>query len=149
VFIGGQDVASTTDFAESAAALATAPPPANEQEAARAEWMPLGTFAVSTGKQDTEPSRVVQLAVTKDGIIGGTLFNYQTDQTVSVQGRVDKETQRVAIRLGESEQMVLETGLYNLTQDEVPVMIHFGKDRTENYLLVRLENDDKTSETPK
>jgi hypothetical protein len=120
------------------------PPPANDEEAAKAEWMPLGTFAVSTNNRDTEPTRVMQLAVTKDGIIGGTLFNYQTDQAVSVQGRVDKDTQRVAIRLGESEDIILETGMYNLTQDEAAVMIHFGKGKTENYLLVRLHNEQKT-----
>jgi len=26
-----------------------------------------------------------------------------------------------------------------LTQEEAPVLIHFGAERTENYLLVRLE----------
>src|SRR4029078_3939735 len=65
VYVGGQQVASATDFAESAAALATVPPPATEEEAAKAEWMPLGTFAVSTGQKDVEPSRVVQLRVTQ------------------------------------------------------------------------------------
>ena len=31
--------------------------------------MALGTFALSEGEQDTDPKRVVQLAVDKDGII--------------------------------------------------------------------------------
>jgi hypothetical protein len=143
VYIGGQQVASTKDYAESAAVLATVPPPKDEKEAAATEWMPLGTFALSTGEKDTEPTRVVQLAVSKDGIVAGTLFNYQTDQSAAIQGKVDKETQRVAFRLGENEEVVAETGMYNLTQDEVPVLVHFGTNKTERYLFVRLQNEEE------
>ena len=142
VYVGGQQVASSGDFAQSAAALATVDPPKDEEQAAAVEWMPLGTFAMSTGEKDTEPTRVIQLAVTKDGIIGGTLFNYQTDQTVTIQGRVDKATQRVAFRVGENDNLVAETGMYNLTKDEVPVLVHFGTGKTENFLFIRLSNDE-------
>ena len=31
---------------------------------------------------------------------------------------------------------------YNLTKDEAPALIHFGSDRTEQWLLVRLKNPD-------
>ena len=101
--------------------------------------MPLGTFAVSTNEQDVEPSHVVQLAVSKKGIVSGTLHNIDTDQCQTIQGQVDKDTQRVAFRIGESDSIVADTGLYNLTQEEAPVLIHFGTERTENYLLVRLD----------
>jgi hypothetical protein len=141
VYINGQQVASAEEFAESAAALATVDPPASQEEAENSDWLPLGTFAVSTGEKDTEPNRVVQIAVNKQGIIAGTLYNYDTDKAVAVQGQVDKETQRVAFRLGDSQDVVAETGLYNLTQDEAPLLVHFGPDRVENYLLVRLEQD--------
>jgi hypothetical protein len=30
--------------------------------------------------------------------------------------------------------------LYNLTKDEAPCLIHFGMERTEPWLLVRLQN---------
>jgi len=139
VFIGGQDVGSISDFAASAAALATVPPPPSEEAALGAEWMPLGTFAVSSGENDTDPKRVLQLAVDKNGIISGTLYNPQTDRTVTIEGQVDKDTQRVAFRFGESQDAVAETGLYNLTQNEVPLLVHFGPNRVENYLLVRLD----------
>lgn len=139
VFIGGQDVGSVSDFAQSAAALATVPPPPSEVEAEKADWMPLGTFAVSTSQNDANPKRVLQLAVDKNGVISGTLYNPQTDKTVTIQGQVDKETQRVAFRFGESQDAVAETGLYNLTQNEVPLLVHFGPDKVENYLLVRLD----------
>lgn len=140
VYVNGQQVATADEFAQTAAALATVPPPADEAQAAKAEWMPLGTFAVAADEKDVDPSRVVQLAVSKEGIISGTLYNTQSDQAHTVQGRVDKETQRVAFRVGESRELVVETGLYNLTQKEAPLLVHFGADKTENWLLVRLES---------
>lgn len=141
--VGGQQVATQAEFAESAAVLATVPPPENEEQAAAVEWMPLGTFALSTGEKDTEPTRVLQLAVTKDGIIGGTWYNYQTEQSVSIQGKVDKDTQRVAFRIGENDNLVAETGMFNLTKDEVPLMVHFGTQKTEQFLLIRLQNNEE------
>lgn len=103
------------------------------------EWMPIGAFAVSSSKNEVEPSRVIQLAVSKTGIISGTLYNTQTDEARTVQGQVDKETQRVDFRVGDSENPVVETGVDNLTQEEAPVLVHFGTDRVENWLLERLE----------
>jgi hypothetical protein len=140
VYINGDQVATSTEFAQSAAELATVAPPASEEEAEKVEWMPLGTFTVSAGERDIDPNRIVQLAVSKEGIISGTLYNTQTDQTQSIQGQVDKETQRVAFRIGESEDIVVESGLYNLTQEQAPLLVHFGPDKVENWLLVRLDD---------
>lgn len=139
VYVGGERVATAEEYAMSAMDLATIPPPQSDEQAAAAEWLPLGTFAVSTNEKDVEPSHVIQLAVSKEGIVSGTLHNIDTDQCQTVQGQLDKDTQRVAFRLGESDSIVAETGLYNLTQEEAPVLVHFGAERTENYLLVRLE----------
>jgi len=119
--------------------LATVAPPASEEEAAAVEWMPLGTFAVSSAQEDLEPTRVIQLAVSQKGVISGTLYNTKTDQADTVQGQVDEATQRVAFRIGESEDVVVETGLYNLTLQDVPVLVHFGPEKSESWLLVRLE----------
>ncbi|MDF1841147.1 MAG: hypothetical protein P1U77_06895 [Rubripirellula sp.] len=143
VYINGEQVASSDEFAQSAMRLATVAPPETEEEAAEVEWMPLGTFAVSSDVDDKEPTRVIQLAVSQEGIISGTLYNSETEQADSIQGQVDKETQRVAFRIGESEQVVVETGLYNLTLEQAPVLVHFGSERTEDWLLVRLENPDE------
>ena len=119
--------------------MATVPPPPEDVNLEEEEWLPLGTFAVSSNEKDLEPSRVLQLAVNRDGIISGTLYNESTDQAESIQGQVDKETQRVAFRVGESEDVIVESGLYNLTQEEAPVLVHFGTDRVEDWLLIRLE----------
>lgn len=149
VYIAGQQIASTADFAMSAAELATVPPPATEEEAEAAEWMPLGTFALSTNEKETDPSRILQLAVDRQGVVSGTLYNTTTDQTQAIQGQVDKETQRVAFRIGDNENIVAETGLYNLTQPEAQLLVHYGTERTETFLLVRLDApaDDGTDAT--
>lgn len=147
VSIGGTQVATAEEFAQSAMDLATVEPPESSEQAEQAEWMPLGTFAVSTDERDTDPDFTVQLAVNREGIVAGTLYNIQTDEAQSLQGAVDRETQRVALRFGENETLVAETGLYNLTQDEVPLLMHFGTEKTENYLLVRLDEPEQ-EETP-
>ncbi len=139
VYVSGQPVATADEFAESAAALATVEPPASDTQAEAAEWLPLGTFALSTSEADIEPTRLVQLAVDKSGILSGTMYNRETDQADAIQGQVDKETQRAAFRIGESDSIVAETGIFNLTQEVAPLLVHFGADRVENYVLVRLD----------
>ena len=114
------------------------------------DWLVKSSQTLASGEaasgKDVEPSRVLQLAVSKDGIVSGTLYNTVTDEAQSVQGQVDKETQRVAVRIGESEDIVAETGLYNLTQEESPVLVHFGSEGVENWLLVRLEQPEESEE---
>lgn len=139
VLIDGQDVASSEEFAQSAAELATVEPPADDQAAAAADWLPLGTFALSRSPDDDDLSRIVQLAVDKNGVVSGTLYNCNTDKTYTLQGRIDKQTQRVALMMADRTDLVLETGLYNLTQEEAPAMIHFGSEKSEPALLVRLK----------
>ena len=50
-----------------------------------------------------------------------------------------ESSQRVAFTIGDNTETVVETGLYNLTKDEAPALMHFGADRTEQWLLVRVE----------
>ena len=45
-----------------------------------------------------------------------------------------------------AENIVFETGLNNLTEDETTVLVHYGKDRTRQMGLVHIEQpDDKKS----
>jgi hypothetical protein len=66
------------------------------------------------------------------------MVNKTTNQVYPIQGRVDKETQRVAFTIGDAKDVVFETGIYNLTQQQTPVLVH-GEGREETYLLLRLE----------
>ena len=39
----------------------------------------------------------------------------------------------------EGSEKVGETGIFNLTKDESPALIHIGKDKTQQWTLVRLQ----------
>lgn len=139
VYIDGEQVGTANEFAQTAADLATVPPPPDPAAAKEEDWMSLGTFAVSRGEKDQAPTMIAQLAVNKDGIVSGTLFDSSSEKSQTLQGQVDKSTQRVAVRVGEDENLIVETGLYNLTQEEAPVLVHYGTEKVENWLLVRME----------
>ena len=104
--------------------------------------MPLGVFAL-VQKEQSEPHYVMQLAVNKSGTLGGNYSDLVSGTTLPIQGAVDKKTQRVAWTVGNNKNTVGETGLYNLTQDEAPALIHIGKDKTQQWLLVRLKQPEQ------
>ena len=68
-----------------------------------------------------------------------------SDSAQPVEGRVDKESQRAAWWIGINQNNILETGIYNLTKEETPVLVHFGNQRTQTWLLVRLEDPNVAS----
>jgi hypothetical protein len=152
VYVDGTNVGTADEYAYSAAKLATVEEddlPSKNTE----DWLGLGTFAVvETGdrRDNIEPTRYVQLAVDKKGFVAGTYFNQKTDEVFSVSGRVDKDTQRMAFKIDEKPDIVFETGLFNLTQDETPVLVHFGAHETETFVFARLEqpkDDGRTERT--
>jgi hypothetical protein len=96
-------------------------------------------FAIAEeGANDT--GMMLQLAVSKEGIIAGTFYNDITGKSLPVEGMVDRETQRAAWKLadGTNPDLVMETGIYNLTEDEATALVHFGPDKTQTWLMVRL-----------
>ena len=115
-----------------------------DQDAAMQEfmdnWMPLGVFAVGRENEDnSSPRYFLQIAVSKDSYIAGTCYDSLKNQTVPITGSVDKTSKRAAWKMADNNDVVMETGIFNLTQDSVPAMIHFGKDKSETRLLVRME----------
>jgi hypothetical protein len=142
VYVDGEAVATPEEYAQQAADIAEtgaeqlAAPIAIE---ANEEWMSLGVFALSTSKEETNPTKYFQLAVNKDGVINGTFMNTATKQDHPILGAIDKKTQRASWYVGDKKDTVMETGVYNLTKDETSVLVHFGTERTEEYLLVRMD----------
>ena len=53
---------------------------------------------------------------------------------------LDQTSQRAALGFadGKNAELVLETGIYNLTQEEAPALLHQGRERSTPVLLVRL-----------
>jgi hypothetical protein len=140
VYVNGQDVGTADQYYQQASDLAEAG--ATADAPADGKWLPLGVFAL-TKAGETNSVVSIQLAVNKEGIIRGTYPDTKTDKTMPVQGSVDKKTQRVAFSVGDKKSNLIETGLYNLTKDEAPALVHIGEDKTEQYLLVRLKNPDE------
>jgi hypothetical protein len=136
VYVNGEPAGSAEDYAAQAAALAdtgrAAQPPASD------EWQPLGVFGLVNGEEKTA-QRIFQLAVNKGAVVRGNYYDAVADNTMPVYGSVDAKTQRAAWSVGEKKDIVFETGLNNLTQNEATVLVHYGKERTQQMMLVRLE----------
>lgn len=102
-------------------------------------WMPLGMFALS---QDSEGGELAQeylsLAISKDGLVSGAYVNVGDNETLEIEGAIDENSQRVVWKFVGQEWPVMESGLYNLTQEESSVLVHFSNMRTESRLFIRL-----------
>jgi len=142
VYVNGQDVGTSQQYYDEASNLASSG--AKAEAPSDGDWMPLGVFALTQSGQ-SKSNVTLQLAINKEGIIRGNYTDTATGKTQIIQGSVDKKTQRVAFTVGDDTKNVVETGLYNLTKDEAPVLIHFGADKTEQWLLVRLKSSDSQS----
>lgn len=147
VYMSGKPVASAQEYYQQAKDIATSAPPA--QTTSETEWLPLGVFAISRD-QATDSNQLLQLAVDKNGVIAGTYFNTATDISRPVRGQVDKKTQRAAWTFsdGKNTDIIMETGIFNLTQDQTEALVHFGKEKTQQWLMVRLDQP-KSTETAK
>jgi hypothetical protein len=145
VYVNGQDAGSSAEYYDQAATLATTG--AQAEAPADADWLPLGVFALSKNAKTTSDV-TIQFAINKQGVVRGNYTDTKTNKTQPIHGSVDKETQRLAFTVGDNTKNIVETGLYNLTKDEAPALIHFGTDHTEQWLLVRLEQNqsDNTQE---
>ena len=134
VYVEGQPAGSAAQYYDQAGSLAASGDAKQEDQA---DWLSLGVFGMVQGQQ-TDPTMIFQLAVNHQGIIRGNFYNTMTDTTLPVHGAVDKKTQRVSWTMGDNKSTIVDTGLANLTKDEGPALVHFGKDKTQEWLLVRL-----------
>jgi hypothetical protein len=142
VYVEGERYASSDEYYEQAKAIASAAPKMDEAQADKIEWLPLGVFACTT-KSASNTNIYLQLAVSKEGIIGGTFFNDITNTSRPLEGTVDKKTQRAAWMYadGKNTDTIMETSIYNLTKDKTPVLVHFGPGKTEIAQLVRVPEE--------
>jgi hypothetical protein len=141
VYADDQPIATEEEYYAQAEEIA-----ATGTQASNEEWMPLGVFAVISDEEQTQTDKVVQLAINRDAVIRGNLQDMTVDKVTPVTGAVDKTTQRVSLKLEGNDSLIVETGLYNLTNDEVPILVHFAPDRREGRVLVRLKNPELESQ---
>lgn len=144
VYYNGQAVATTDEYAEQAQAIADNVP---EVDPDKVEWMPLGVFALTQKDGSVEDAALyMQLAISKEGIIAGTFQNTATDRSVEVQGTIDRESQRAAWGpVGESWP-IMETGIYNLSENEAGALLHFADGQTQQWTMARLDEPKDTGQ---
>ncbi|WP_459556716.1 hypothetical protein [Lacunimicrobium album] len=142
VYSGGQQVATAEEYAQEAEVIATNAP---EVDPASKDWLPLGVFALTQDGQSEgpTPSLFLQLVVSKDGVISGTFSNKLSGETKTLEGMVDKTSQRVAWCVQGETTPIMETGLENLTKETAPALIHFSNGQTQQWLMVRLKEPGK------
>ncbi len=100
-------------------------------------WMPLGIFAMVQGDSQSG-NQAFELAINKNGVIRGNFFEPVVNTVAPVAGQVEVKSQRAAWCVGDSTQVVFETGIYNLTKPQTPLLVHMGTQKTQQWLLVRL-----------
>lgn len=145
VYVNGDQIVPADEYASQATAIADQGRQAKPTDSA--DWKPLGVFALVQGEDDVADN-VFQLAIDKDGVVRGNYYDTLADNTMQVFGQVDKKSQRVAWSVGEKKTVVYEAGLSNLTKDQTTIMVHFGKDRSRQMLLVRLEKKPDAATDP-
>jgi hypothetical protein len=126
------------DFPNEEAVQQVAAKPIQDNDDTEKEWLPMGTFTVLDANGNEKKGNILQLAVNKNGQIRGNYFNEETGKIRQLLGAIDSKSQRVALRFVDDEKMVLECGLWNLTQDSVPLLVHFDEKDSEQLTLIRL-----------
>lgn len=147
IYVDDQPTVTTEVYYQQADTIAESAPQVADEAAM--EWMPLGVFAIAEdGGADS--GMMVQLAVSKEGIIAGTFYNQITETSRPLEGMVDRETQRAAWKFsdGKNEDIVMETGIDNLTKDDSTALVHFGPDKTQTWLMVRLPAPEDDGSSP-
>jgi hypothetical protein len=148
VYYGSQPVESAQTYYTQAQNLAQSVPASSTDnvhtQAQSKNWKPLGVFSLVQGGQ-TNTTTMFQLAVNKKGAIKGNYYNALTGEVKPVSGAVDKKGMRAAWTVGTNKDVVYDTGLANLLSEQSSVLVHFGKSKTEQWTLVRLQQPKKTA----
>jgi hypothetical protein len=136
VYVNGTDTGTAEQYSQQASAIAAQGQQANPPPTA--QWTSLGVFSLVQGSE-TSSNTMFELAVDSNGTVRGNYYDGLMDTTTPVYGSVDKKTQRAAWYIGDKKTTVFETGFYNLTQEQTPVLVHFGDSKTQQWLLVRMK----------
>lgn len=140
VYYGSKPAASASAYYEQAKKLATSVSPSSKEQPKKDAWKPMGVFSLTQGNQ-TNSNSIFQLASNKQGVVRGNYYNPLTDEVKPVQGKINMKNKRVAWTISGNNEIVYDTGLANLLSDQSTLLIHFGKDQTQQWDLIRLKNE--------
>jgi hypothetical protein len=138
VYANGDPIGTTAEYAQQATMIASAGKPQDPAQDSQGEWTPLGVFAMVRGEETTSDN-LFQLAVNKQGLLRGNYYNALTDSTDPIYGSVDKDTQRSAWTVGDRKTPVYEAGIANLTTDHTTMMVHYSKEKSQQFSLFRID----------
>lgn len=105
------------------------------------DWLPLGVFAVANNANAAVyTNRFIQLAINRNGEIAGVLYNSSTDAAQDLTGMVDSNSQLAYWSMDDRiDSPIASTGIYNLTEDQTPINVHFADGSEQTWTLVRLQ----------
>jgi len=139
VYLGDEIVGTTSEVYQQAQDLANLGQSSDDVEVIPEpsdQWLPLGVFAVIANLGD-EPEIMVQLALDRSGNIAGSYFNAPAGVVLPIVGSVQQETQRAAWKIGKEDQIIMQTGIDNLSKDSSSVLIFFPDGTSETWTLQR------------
>jgi hypothetical protein len=99
--------------------------------------MPLGVFALQPADGDAA-TRVVQLAVSPDGLIRGSHLDTISGAVHTLRGKVDKGNRRAAVTIGDHGTAVFDAPLAALTEAQARLTAYFPDGSDASWMLVRL-----------
>lgn len=104
-------------------------------------WLPLGVFTVANNAYAAaQSSRFIQLAINRSGEIAGVLYNSTVDTAQDLVGMVDPNNQMAYwSTTSRADAPIFSTGIYNLTEDQTTVNVHFSDGSDQTWTLVRLQ----------
>lgn len=137
----GAPYAATTNTT-SGAAISEQPPVDETAEpvaavADQAEWITIGEFALRPAGQ-AQATRVIQLAVSRNGAVGGSHYDLITEQVLDIQGTVDKSNLQVTWTVGAQGKVVFRTPLDELTRSQGKVTAQLPDGQTAAWQTVRV-----------
>lgn len=121
--------------------------PAKLQKANASEsgdWKPFGVYSLVQGGQSSSTT-LFQLCSNKKGQIKGNYYNCLTNEIQPISGSVDKKIMRACWTVGKDKDVVYDTGVANLLREQSPILVHFSRDKTQQWTLVRLKSPEETN----
>jgi hypothetical protein len=134
IYLNSQPVGSQEDLAASARQLAESSSPS---AGSKSSWTSLGTFAISQSLRKKSAAMAIQLAIDEEGTISGSYYHWANKDTQPIRGHAEQGTQRVALKIGTGN-IILETGLANLTRSEGRIWVHLADGRSLVWLFARM-----------
>lgn len=103
------------------------------------EWLTLGAYTLRTGSGDPG-TRILQLAVDREGHVRGNYFDMITNAAHNVYGLIDEHTQQVRWTLESNRQLTFVATLDQLTRSLGVVHVQLPGGERQQWQLVRMES---------